>query len=68
MKLPQLPVKHTVEIKEEDKEYIDKKLGDLKQLVKTAGLTLAIGIPAVIIFGVAANFASEVAINRLTTH
>ena len=63
---PQASVTHTVTIEEKDKEYINEKVSDLKQLLKTAGLTLAIGIPAVILFGVAANAASEVAINRQT--
>ena len=60
-------VTHDLDIPKEDlKEVIDHAKEGVVSVLKTAGLCLLIGVPSVILFGFAANVASEVAIDRLT--
>lgn len=62
-----IAVNHTIELKTPDlAEAAKPVLSELAQMMRTAGIALAIGIPCVILFGFAANVASEVAIDRLT--
>lgn len=49
------------------KETYETAKGDMKQMLKTAGIALAIGIPCAILFGVAANVAGDVITDRLIT-
>ena len=58
-------VSHTVEL-DELKEFYGEAKADFKALLKTVGITLAIGIPCAILFGVAANLAGEAIQNNLT--
>ena len=63
-----ITVTHTLNIpdKEDLKEVVDHAKDGVVSILKTAGLCLLIGVPSVILFGFAANVASEVAIDRLT--
>lgn len=62
-----LAVTHAIDIPKDDlKEVIDHAKEGVVSILKTAGLCLLIGVPSVILFGFAANVASEVAIDRLT--
>lgn len=58
-------VTHTVELPD-IKETIDEGLTNVKHMLKTVGITLAIGIPAAILFAVAANVAGDVLTHNLT--
>lgn len=50
-------VTHTVEL---DSETVDHAADQLREILKTVGIALAIGIPATILFGVAANAAADI--------
>ena len=60
-------VTHAINLPKEDlKEVVDHAKDGVVSILKIAGLCLLIGVPSVILFGYAANVASEVAIDRLT--
>lgn len=59
-------VTHTVELPD-IKETIDEGLTTVKHMLKTVGIALAIGIPSVVLFAVAANVAGDVITHNLTT-
>lgn len=62
-----IAVTHAINIPKEDlKEVVDHAKEGVVSILKTTGLCLLIGIPSVILFGFAANVASEVALDRLT--
>lgn len=62
-----IAITHAINIPKEDlKEVVDHAKEGVVSILKTAGLCLLIGVPSVILFGYAANVASEVAIDRLT--
>ena len=62
-----IAITHAINIPKEDlKEVVDHAKDGVVSILKTAGLCLLIGVPSVILFGYAANVASEVAIDRLT--
>lgn len=56
----------THHFKEEDKDFIDQKIADLKLTAKKVGITLAIAVPAAILLAVTAHVAGEIAIDKLT--
>ena len=56
----------THHLKEEDKEFINQKIADLKQTAKQAGVVLAVAIPAAILLAAATHVGSEVLIHKLT--
>lgn len=57
----------THELKIEDKEYIDRKVDEVKRIFKEAFIILAVGVPCAIIFGFAAHVASEIVIENATS-
>ena len=62
-----IAVTHAISIPKEDlKEVVDHAKDGVVSILKTAGLCLLIGVPTVILFGFAANVASEIAIDRMT--
>jgi hypothetical protein len=62
-----VPVAVTHDVKlDELKEFYGEAKADFKALLKTVGITLAIGIPCAILFGVAANLACNLIEDNLT--
>lgn len=60
---------HSVEVQLPDLgEAAQPVFDQFKSLLKTVGITLAIGIPTVIGLAFLANVGSEVVIDRLTNH
>ena len=57
----------THHFKEEDKEFIDQKIEDLKQSVAKVGHILAVAVPAAILLAVTAHVVGEIAIDKLTS-
>lgn len=60
-----IQVTHNVELPD-FKETIDEGIANVKQMLKTVGITLAIGIPAAILFAVAANTAGDIITANMT--
>jgi hypothetical protein len=56
----------THHFKEDDKEFIDQKIEDLKQSVAKVGRILAVAVPTTIILAVTAHVVGEIAISKLT--
>lgn len=59
-------VKHDLD-KEGLMEVVEKATDNFKELLKTIGITLAIGIPCAILFGVAANLVGEAISDNITS-
>lgn len=59
-------VTHEVEL-DELREFYGEAKADMKQMLKTVGITLLIGIPCVILFGIAANIAGDMIQDNLTS-
>lgn len=58
---------HTVEVEIPDLEAATKPVFDeAKRILRTVGLALAVGIPSVIIFALAARVGAEVLVDHLT--
>lgn len=63
-----ITVDHVLSIPtEEAKEVITHARDQFVPIIRTVGISLLVGIPCAILFGFAANVASEVAIDRLTS-
>ena len=58
----------THHFKEEDKEFIDQKIAEVKQFAKTVGITLAVAIPSIIVLTGAVIVGSHAAINALDSN
>lgn len=56
----------THHLKDEDKDFINQKIADLKQTAKQAGIVLAVAVPSAILLACAAHIGSEVLIHKLT--
>ena len=56
----------THHLKEEDKEFINHKIEDLKQTAKQVGVVLAVAVPTAILLAAASHIGSEVLIHKLT--
>jgi hypothetical protein len=56
----------THHLKEEDKEFINHKIEDLKQTAKQVGIVLAVAVPTAILLAAASHIGSEVLIHKLT--
>lgn len=56
----------THHLKEEDKEFINQKIADLKQTAKQAGIVMAVAIPTAIVLASVSHICSEVIIHKLT--
>jgi hypothetical protein len=59
-----MDVVHTLD--EETKEYIDRKVEGFKHMLRDTFIILAIAIPCVILFGVAANATGDIIVDKLT--
>ena len=57
----------THHFKEEDKNFIDQKITDLKLTAKKVGIILAVAVPSAIILAVTAHVVGEIAIDKLTS-
>lgn len=56
----------THHLKEEDKEFINQKIADLKQTAKQVGIVMAVAVPTAILLACAGHIGSEVLIHKLT--
>ena len=56
----------THHLKEEDKEFINQKIADLKHTAKQAGVVLAVAVPTAILLACVGHVGSEVLIHKLT--
>lgn len=66
MKMPTFKMDAVARIDDETKEYIDQKIEAVKNAVRDTLVILAIGIPCVIVFGVAATITGNVVSDKLT--
>lgn len=58
---------HTHEVKVDNlKEVVDHAIDRTASLLKTVGITLLIGIPAVVVFALVARVGAEVTLDHMT--